>query len=203
MSTIGATLVSSGDRVDNDILKKIAVKGAYNLPTIEETFEVITDTCYPGWSGEPPTGAAGEDTRRLADDKSIRCDGIFELDYDQMANCDVGYAAADEALYIRFGNNPGAILRNIKCVDPTTRDIPAMGTMTTASGTQGQFMLVLEAVLEASNTGTTEAFAAATVVGPSGVGGVQILTARQCPLVQLYFLTDPSAAYRDVMRVIG
>ena len=200
--TIGATLVSGGSRIDNDILKNVAVKGAYNLPTIEETFEVITDTCYPGWGGEPPTGADGENTRRLCDDKSARGDGVFELDLDQIANCDVGYVATDEAKYIRFGLNPGAFLRNIKCVDPVGVDVEPLSVMTTASGTQGQFMIAKEPILASSATGTTESFAATTIVGANAAVGTHILTFMRCRLFQLYFLTDPSAAYRDVMQIL-
>jgi hypothetical protein len=198
---VGSSLKDTGDRIDNDLYKKIGVKGAYNLPIVEETFEVVTDEPTPGMGGMPATGAGGEDKRQLADDKSPRCDGIFELDKAQINKCDDNYEAGNEVPYIRFGLNPGAILRNIPCVDPTGTDVDPLTPLVTSSGTQGKFMIAKETNL-AAESGSGGYVLETNTMGTNGTDGTFILDWLRAPLMQLYFLSDPDGAYRDIAQVI-
>ena len=66
-------------------------------------------------------------------------------------------------------------------------------------GREVEIGIATEAVLEASNTGTTEAYAAAAVTGANGTAGNTHLS--RVYLRQAYFLTDPNAAYKTVAYI--
>ena len=67
---VGPTIVTEGDRIQNGNKLPVFALGPFNLPGITWSRELITDSAHAGEILEKPTGAAGEDTRRLADDKS-------------------------------------------------------------------------------------------------------------------------------------
>ena len=88
---VGPTLVSEGDRIDNDNYKKVGVLGAYNMPIVEWTRTLVTDTPAPGMTLQIPSGAGGEDKRSKADDKSITADSFLEVDFAQVASCAIAH----------------------------------------------------------------------------------------------------------------
>jgi len=198
---VGPTLKSEGDRVDNDNYKKVGVLGMYNLPIIEWTRELVTDTPAPGMTLEPPTGAGGEDKRRKVDDKSARGDSFLEVDFAQVANCAVGsvYAAGDEVPIIPFNMNRGAICRNIHCKDPGGNVDPQSPLC--SSGTSGILALVVERTLVTNSTDGLFAFQVITN-GTNATAGTFSLDWLRTLAMQLYYLADPSGVYQDVVSIL-
>ena len=198
---VGPTLKSEGDRVDNDNYKKVGVLGAYNMPIVEWTRTLITDTPAPGMTLEPPTGAAGEDTRRKVDDKSARGDSFLEIDFAQVANCAVGsvYAAGDEVPIIPFHMNRGAICRNIHMADPDG-NVDPMSPLT-SSGTSGILALVVERTLITGSTDGGFAFQVITN-GTNAAAGTFSLDWLRTYAMQMYYLADPSGVYQDVVFIL-
>lgn len=198
---VGPNLISEGDRVDNDNSKKVGVLGAYNMPIVEWTRELVTDTPAPGMTLEPPTGAAGEDKRRKVDDKSPRGDSFLELDLAQVASCAVGsvYEAGDEVPIIPFHMNRGAICRNIHCADPAGNVDPM--SPFTSSGTSGILALVVERTLETNSTDGGFCFGSITNGTNSSTGTFGLDWLRTYAM-QLYYLADPSGVYQDVFFIL-
>ena len=90
------------NRIDNDNKKTVGVLGAYNLPTIFVSRELVTDSSHAGELLMPPTGAGGEDKRQLADDKTVRADSIMEWDPGQSAGVSTDQTAADDIRILLF-----------------------------------------------------------------------------------------------------
>lgn len=197
----GTTIVSSGDRIDNNNKKKVAVLGAYNLPMIEWTREVVTDTPAPGMTGMPPTGAGGEDKRSLCDDKDPRGDCFFEVDFGLVAGCAAAnvYAALDEVPIIPFNMNIGALCRNIHMIDPAG-NVEARKPVCTSSGTQGYLKIVTELTF-AVDSDTHYAFQVNTA-GTNAAAGTYLMDFLRTKAIHAYYLTDPNANYQDVVIIL-
>jgi len=193
---MGSTLVYTGDKVDNDTNKIVFVIGAYRQGPVYINREIVTTAMHPGEGYTFATGAGGEDTFLIFPDASPNVAGIIELDKGQIATCATDYATGDDVPGIQFHLNPGAILRNIQCVDPG-ENVDAWSPMCSSSGTAGSFMPVTEPTLatETDNLG----FNAAATVGDNAAAGTSILV--RVFLRQMYYLADPSAAYTDVMCI--
>lgn len=198
----GPTLVSTGDRIDNDNLKKVGVLGAYNLPLIEWTRELVTDSAHAGEILMPPTGAGGEDKRQLADDKTARADSIMEWDPAQSAGVSTDCAAADEIIILPFNMNVGALCRNIQCADPGQNVDPQTPLSTADTGAQGSLKIAIEATL---SNGTPYGFhKSATSWGlnpQNGTISTMVMNHMRNVMVQVYYLADPNAAYTDVAYI--
>ena len=193
---MGSTLVSTGDRVVNDNGLKVGVIGAYNLPIIEWTREIDTDTPKPGYLLRAKAGAGGEDKVQSADLKGVNAYAFSEVDFGLIADCNTAYAAGDEIPIIPNNMNDGAILRNVHCADPAG-NVNSMTRMT-ISGTAGLLLQVVEATLQ---TGSSAGGIFQTItVGTLGAAGTYILP--RIHAVQLYYLGDTHAAYQDVMAIV-
>lgn len=195
---MGATLVSTGDRIPNNNLHKVGVLGAYNLPIVEWTRLIDTDTPKPGYTLQWKAGAGGEDS--VQDLDLLGEDGIAfaELDRGLVASCATAYAATDEIPIIPFFLNPGAICRNIHCGDPGV-NVAAGTSMTGDDGTAGLLMPVVEATLAPTSTPTLFGYETLTL-GTNGASGTFILS--RIYAVAMYYLTNPSAAYQDVHSIV-
>ena len=197
---MGATLVSTGDRIDNDNLKKVGVYGAYNLPIIEWTYEIKAgNTPKPGMHVAPDTGAAGEDDIITGVDKSLISFAFSELDRGQIANCNTAYTAGDEIPVIPFCVNVGALLRNVHIADPAA-NVDAMIPLCTSSGTSGLIKNVTEATLVASTTERYE-FQTATL-GTNAAAGTYIADFLRTIAIQRYYIANPSANRQDVVSIL-
>ena len=190
-----STIVSTGERISCDDLKIVFVHGAYNLGPIYENREAETDTIHPGEGIEHDKGAGGEDSYTLHTVRSATYYGVAEIDFGMIANCSVDYATGDDFPGIPYHMNPGAYLRNIVCVDPTAAIEPDQ-QLIISPGTAGAFIPLIEVALASSNTGTTEAFDAAIVIGDAGA-----IFANRSPMRAAYYLTDPNAAV-DIVAYI-
>ena len=133
-----STLRSSGDRIDNGNLLPVFAHGAYNLGSIIEYIELETTAVHPGERVDWGTGAGGEDTVIESADASIHYPGVSGLDLGMVAGCSTDYALGDEIPVIIFHWNPGALLRNIQCVDPAAA-IEVGEIIGSTSGTAGSF----------------------------------------------------------------
>lgn len=194
---MGSTLVYTGDRVANGNTLKVFVIGAYRLGGVLINREIVTTAMHPGEGFTFATGEAGEDKFLIFPDASPKVAGVLELDLGMIAGCSTDYAVAtDDVPGIFFHFNPGAILRNIQCVDPGAA-VDAWSPMCSSSGTAGSFMPVTEATLatEADNLG----FNAAATVGDNAAAGTYILS--RVYLRQMYYLADPNDPYTDVMCI--
>jgi hypothetical protein len=198
---VGPTLVSTGDRVDNDNLKKVGVLGAYNLPIIEWTRELVTDSAHAGETLMPPTGAGGEDKRQLADDKTTRCDSIMEWDPGQAAGVSTDQAAGDEIIILPLNMNTGAIFRNVQHADPNA-NVDAMSPLCTISGAQGSLDTAIEATLSNSTPYGFHKSATAWGLNPeNGTISSMTIDALRTIAMKAYYIADPGAAYTDVIIV--
>ena len=199
---VGSTLVSTGDRIQNDNYLKVGVLGAYNLPLVEWTREVVTDTPAPGMCGMPATGAGGEDKRQLCDDKDPRGDCFFEIDFAQISTCasTSTYTAADEAPIIPFLMNKGAICRNIHMIDPAA-NVNANTLLCTSSGTQGYLKTVTEMTFETGSATGGYQYQTNTW-GTNAAAGTYGLDFFRTKALQLYYLADPNANYQDVVAIL-
>jgi hypothetical protein len=194
---MGATLVSTGDRIANDNNKKVGVIGAYNLPIVEWTRLIDTDTPKPGYTLQWKAGAGGEDSVQDLDIKGEDGIAFAEFDPGLVANCDTAYAATDEIPIIPFMMNPGAICRNVHCANPAS-DINAGASMT-ISGTAGLLILVVEMAMETGSATGGYQFQVNTL-GTNAAAGTYNLS--RVYATAMYFLTDPSAAYQDVHSIV-
>lgn len=195
---MGSTIVSTGERIACDDTQTVFVHGAYNLGPVLENREIETAAIHPGEGIEHDRGAGGEDSYTLHTDASAAAYGIMEIDFAQIASCATDYATGDDAPGIPYHMNPGAYLRNIVCVDPTQAVEPD-SPLTVSSGLAGAFkVLIEEALVDPTGSGTGEAFASGATVGAMGAQ-----FANRLPLRQAYYLADPSAAYDTVAYIVG
>jgi len=169
---------------------KVFVIGAYRLGGVLIPREIVTTVMHAGEGFTFATGAAGEDKFLIFPDKSPNVAGVLELDLGMVAGCSSDYAIGDTVDGIFFHYNPGAILRNIQCANPAA-DVNAWTGMTSVSGTAGSFIVLTEDTLTNST--------------PYGYGGgtwgTDGMHASRIYLRQMYFLTNPAAAYTDVMCI--
>ena len=197
---VGPTIVESGDRIDNHNMKKVGVLGMYNLPIIEWTRELVTDSAHAGETLMPPTGAGGEDKRQLSADKSFRANAFMEWDPGQTAGVSTDQAAGDDILILPFNLNRGAFCRNIQFVDPgglVDAEMPAC----TSSGTAGALQIVTEATfINGSATGGFQ-YQNATW-GTNAAAGNLDLNFRRIVAQLAYYLADPSAAFSDIVYIL-
>ena len=133
---VTATIRSSGDKIDTDIMRSVFVQGAWNQGKVIESKQGETAAFHPGETVDWTTGAAGEDNVTIGANASVHIAGIAELDQGLVADCSKDYATTDECPIIFFHWNPGALLRNIQMVDPTAALQPGTA-LTTNSGTGG------------------------------------------------------------------
>lgn len=190
---MGSTLVTTGDRIDNDTNKICFVIGAYRQGPVYETRVLLTTAVHPGESVSHATGAAGEDSYLITTDKCVYFYGIVELDKGIIETCATDYTITTDYIPVIPGHlNPGAYIRNVQCTDPTTNVEPDGGLCT--AGTAGSLAQVVEPTLatEADNLG----FNAAATNGANGTSGTLFM--GRIPMRSAYYLADPSAAYTDV-----
>lgn len=197
---MGSTIVSSGDRVKNDNNLPVFVMGAYRNGPVYIRRVLLTTAVHPGEGLTHPTGAGGEDSWLIHPDKSPSVIAIAELDKGKIADCTTDYTiTTDQVPGIMFNLNPGAILRNVQCVDPGG-NVNALASMTSSSGTAGSFMPVTEATLINGSATSGFQFDDGTP-GTNGTGGNFLLP--RVYMRQAYYLADPNAAYTDVMYLLG
>ena len=134
---LNSTVRSSGIKILCDDTKPVFVHGAYNLGPVYEV-KLSSEAIHPGEGLDWGTGAGGEDTVGLMAANSTTACGIAEVDFGMILNCSVDYGSGDDIPVIYFHWMPGALLRNIVCVDTTAAVRP--GTqLSTNSGTSGAF----------------------------------------------------------------
>ena len=195
---VGATLVSTGERIVNNNLDICFVHGAYNQGAIYESREIITTAMHAGEIAAHVQTAGGEDNWLIMPDKSRNPYCILEWDEGLTVGVSTDYDIGNDVKAIPFHFNPGAICRNIQCVDPSGQDVTPDHPLHTNSGEAGSLKAITEAALVSSATGTTEAFGAGATTGD------EIATiANRTPMKQSYFLTDPSAAYTTVAYILN
>ena len=195
---MGSTIVSSGDRVSNNDLQHIFVHGAYNLGAILNEIEA-EEACHPGENLQFADGAGGEDGVVLAVVNSALSIGVAEIDFLQISSCATDYDVGNDIPVIFYHWNPGALLRNIPCVDQQG-DVAKAGVVLAADdGTAGQFTAVTEPTLatEADNLG----FTAAATIGDNGANGTTIV--YRGLLRQAIYQADASAAYDVVAWILN
>lgn len=195
-------IVSTGDRIANNLNLPIFVKGAHNLGPVYENRELKSgSTPTPGMGIEHDTGAGGEDEYITGVDKSPDWYAIAEFDPGQLGlngNGDA-YTALDLIDGIPFHLNPGAYCRNIQMVDPGgTADADL--ALTSASGTAGKFQIVTEATLETGSTAGGFVFGT-LALGENSSTGNFILS--RVYMRRAYYTVDPSAAMVDVAYITG
>ncbi len=136
---VGATLVSTGERIVNNDLQQVFVHGPHNLGPVYENRELITTAAHPGEHVDHVQTAGGEDNYIIGPDKTPYSYGILEIDFGLILDCSVDFAIGDDVPGIPYHMNFGAYLRNIVCVDPVTSDVSADEPLSTDSGTAGAF----------------------------------------------------------------
>ena len=100
--------------------------------------KLSSEAIHPGEGLDWGTGVGGEDSVGLMAANSVVACGIAEVDFGMIATCAVDYASGDDIPVIYFHWQPGALLRNIVCVDFAAAVRP--GTqISTNSGTAGAF----------------------------------------------------------------
>ena len=194
------TIVSTGDRIDNDIYKLIFVKGAYNQGPVYENREIKAgSTPTPGMGIEHDAGAGAEDDYVTGIDKSPDWYAIAEFDPGQIATNGTAYAALDLIDGIPFHMNPGAYCRNIQMADPGGA-VDCDLALTSASGTAGLFQVVTEATLETGSTAGGFVFGT-MALGENASTGNFILS--RVYMRRAYYTVDPSATMVDVAYITG
>lgn len=193
---MGSTLVSSGDRIDNDINKICFVIGAYRLGPVYETRLISTTAVHPGEHVDHVATAGGEDYYIIGPDATYTSYGIVELDKGTISVTTDDYThTTDSCPAIPYHMNPGAYVRNVQFVDPVSSDVSPDEPGCTISGTAGAFIIHHTGdTFVDSDTSDGEAFSAATT---EATIGAQIR--NRMPIRAAYFLSDPSAAYTDVI----
>ena len=196
---MGSTIVSTGDRVDCNDLLPVFVHGAYNLGPVITVLELSTTAVHPGEGLSHPTGAGGEDSYLIHPDECISPVAIAEIDFNQISSCATDYAVGDEIPGIMYHWNPGALLRNVVCVDQVGDVADAGKLLTTSSGTAGAFKILTEvALVDPAGSGTGEAFNSGVTWGDMGS-----LHHNRTPLRQAYYQADASAAYDVVAYILN
>ncbi len=196
---VGATLVSTGERIENNNLDICFVHGAYNLGGILEAREIITTAMHAGEIAAHVQTAGGEDNWLIMPDKSKNPYCILEWDEGLTVGVSTDYEIGNDVKAIPFHRNPGALIRNVQCSDPTGQDVTPDHPLHTNSGTPGALKAITEAVLvDPAGAGTGEAFTSGVVVGDEGSCIV-----NRTPMKQAYFLADPNGAYTTVAYILN
>jgi len=196
---VGATIRSSGDKIDCDNLKLCFVQGAYNLGAVYEIKEIITTILHAGETVCYPTGAAGEDNILINPVEGISPIGLVEWDEAQVVGVSTDYAVADEVPTILYHWNPGALIRNVQCEDQAGDVADAGKLLTTSSTTAGYLMILTEtALVDTNGTGTGEAYAPGLTWGDMGT-----LHHNRTPMRQAHFETDNNADYTVVAWILN
>lgn len=194
---MGATIVSTGDRIENDNYREVGVIGAYNLPIVNWTRLIDTDTPKPGYILQWKAGADGEDAVQDLDLKGEDGIAFSEVDFGLVATCNTAYAATDEIPIIPLNMNPGALLRNVHSSAPGAA--VNAGARMTVGGTAGTLVQVTEMTFETgSSTGGYQH--QVNTLGTNAAAGTYNLS--RIYAAQLYYLVNPSAAYQDCMSII-
>ena len=195
---VGATIISTGERIVNDNLDLCFVHGAYNLGAIYEPREIITTAMHAGEIATHVRTAGGEDNWLIMPDKSAFAAAVLEWEEALTVGVSTDYEVGDDVRGIPFHNNPGAEIRNVQCADPTVNCQPDH-QLHTNSGVAGSLKVLTEvALVDPAGAGTGEAFASGTVIGDLGA-----TIANRTPMRQIYFLTDPNAAYTTVAYILN
>lgn len=197
---VGPTIVQSGDRIDNHNKKKVGVLGMYNLPLIEWTRELVTDSSHPGETLMPPTGAGGEDKRQLATDKTITANAFHEWDPGLGVGVSTDVAAGKEVPILPFNMNRGAYCRNIQFVDPGGNVEPET-PVCTSSGSSGALQVVTELTFETGTSSGGFEFQVNTM-GTNAAAGTYMLDFLRTVAIMPYYLADPSAAVTEVVYIL-
>ncbi len=198
---VGPTIVTEGDHIQNGNKLPVFALGQYNLPGIEWSRELVTDSAHAGEVLMKPTGAGGEDKRQLVDDKDPRACSIMEWNPKIAAGVSTDQSAGETIRILPINMNGGAFLRNIPCVDPT-QNVDPTTPLCTSSGDQGNLMIVFEMAFETgSATGGYQH--QVNTLGTNAAAGTMKLTDKRIIGVQPYYLADPNAAYMDVMILRG
>ena len=193
---VGSTLVSTGERIACDDTMIIFAHGAYNLGPVYES-RYLAEAMHPGEGLSHSTGADGEDNYILHIVRSAVAYGVCEIDFGMIADCTKDYTiTVDAPPAIPYHMNPGAYLRNIVCVAPTAIINPDQ-CLLISRATAGAFIPLIEVALASSNTGTTESFPAAAVIGDAAA-----THAGRTPMRAAYGLADPSGAI-DIVAYIS
>ena len=193
---MGSTIVSSGNKVVCNDLQTVFVHGAYNLGPVYEYAE-IEAAIHPGEGIQYADGAGGEDGFILMADGSAIAIGVAEIDFLQISSCATDYTTGDNIPGLLFHWNPGALVRNIVCVDQVGDSAKAGTLLHSASGAAGAFKILVEGPLEDANGGTGEAFDDGAVLG-AGAAGEKAILANRTYMRQSYYQADASAAYDTV-----
>ena len=185
---MGSTIVQTGEKIVCDDSMTVFAHGAHNLGVVLSK-SVCAEANHPGEGLEHEAGADGEDTVTLHTAKSARGCGVSEVDFGMIADCTTDYTVTvDLQPWIAYHMNVGAWLRNVVFVDPTAI-VNADQCALIDPSTAGAFIPLIEVALASSTTGTTESFAAATVIGSAA--GVH---AGRVPMRVAYGIADPGAA---------
>jgi hypothetical protein len=195
---VGATIVSTGERIVNNNLDICFVHGAYNQGPVYESREIITTAMHAGEIATHVRTAGGEDNWLIMPDKSAFPYCVLEWDEGLTVGVSADYDVGNDVRGIPFHKNPGAEIRNVQCADPTV-DCQPDHPLHTNSGTAGALKVHTEvALIDPAGSGTGEAFASATVIGDQGA-----TIANRTPMRQMYFLTDPNAIYTTVAYILN
>ena len=138
---MGSTLKPGGERIVCDDYKSVFVQGAYNLGSVLQNFLIITSGFNPGMHVNMGAATVGTEMQcTIGANASVSTIGIAEVDFGQLADCTVAYAAGDSAPILMWHWNWGALLRNIWNVNPGGDKGPGAFAGTT-SGTAGCFKI--------------------------------------------------------------
>lgn len=198
---VGPTIVQGGDRIRNSNLLPVFALGAYNLPGIVWTRELVTDSAHAGEFLMKPTGAGGEDKRQLADDKSPKADSVMEWNPKMSAGVSSDLAAGKTIRIIPCNMNGGAFLRNIQHKDPEANVDPST-PVCTSSGEQGALKILTEMAFETSSTDGGYQHQVNTLGTNAAVGTMKMTQLRTVGIAP-YYLTDPNADYTDIVILRG
>ena len=195
--TLGATIVSTGERAVTNALELVFVHGLHNFGCVYESREIITTAMHAGEIATHVQTVGGEDNWLIMPDKSAQAYAVLELDLGLTTLMSVDYDVGNDVKGIPFWRNLGALLQSVQCADPDTQDVTPDHVLHTNSGTAGSLRAIKEAVLvDPAGAGTGEAFTSGVVVGDMGS-----MIVNRSPMRQAYFLTDPSAAYVTVAYI--
>lgn len=196
---VGPTIVSGGDRISNGNKKPVFALGAYNLPGITWSRELVTDSAHAGEFLMPPTGAGGEDKRQLCADKDPRGDSFMEWNPKIAEGVSTDVAAGKNIDILPLNMNARALLRNIQHVDPG-QNVEPRTPVCVSSGENGSMKIVTEMAFETSSTDGGYQHQVNTL-GTNAAAGTMKLTGFRIIGVDVYYLTDPNTAYLDVVEL--
>ena len=195
--TLGATIVSAGERAVVNALELVFVHGLHNFGCVYESREIITTAMHAGEIATHVQTVGGEDNWLIMPDKSAQAYAVLELDLGLVTKMSDDYEVGNDVKAIAFWRNLGALLQSIQCADPVGQDVTPDHVLHTNSGQAGYLKAVTEAVLvDPAGAGTGEAFTSGVVIGDEGSH-----ISNRSPMRQSYFLTDPNADYVTVAYI--